>query len=858
MKRPLLIVAVSYIFGIIIGVYLKISIPFILLLLIILTLKIKEKKYIKIILLIFITIVISTSKTIYLNNKYNTLYKKLEEKEITLIGTVCSNVKETDYKYTVTFKVDNIKGEKNTKYKNTKLILNVKKDKSNKQIEKLKYGNKLMVNAVYNEPATQSNYKGFSYKDYLKTMKTYGVLSVDQEKYTKVIKEKNLNFVLLEINKLTLKLKDNLNKILNKEESTLAQSILLGDCLNLEENIKENFKNCNLSHMLAISGAHLSYLVLGLGFILNNKSVGKNRYYILTIIFILVFMIMTNMSPSVVRAGISVIVGIFAFIIHRKQDTYTTISVAILYTLIQNPFSLFNIGLQLSYMGTLGIVLIYPIFENIIDNIKVKNEINIMTLEEKNISSLQKLDLNKTDKNQNLNNKKTKKALINKIQKYVVSSVLVTISANILIFPITLYNFNTVSLNFILSNVVASPILGICLILGMLILLVSLISINIARLLGPILNFFLSTLIKITDIIPRLFKGNITVITPYIITIISIYTIIFFTIALIKNREIVNKIIKSNTIKRLKHYIKNIIIILIIIVFISNIVIINIKKDLRIYFIDVGQGDSTLVCTTTGKNILIDGGGNRSPEKYDVGKKVLLPYLLNRRIKKLDYIIISHFDSDHCGGLLYVIQEIKVKNIIIGSQFEEYENYKKIEKIAKQKKINIKIVEAGQKINIEKELYFDILWPTSDKMISENAINNNSLVCKLNYKNFSMLFTGDIEELAEKAILEKYKSNKRNKKYESKNVLNATVLKVAHHGSKTSSTVDFLKTVSPKYVVIGVGKNNTFGHPSNITITNLKAMNVQIYRTDEMGEITITINKNRCNIKKFKSRLLDI
>lgn len=190
------------------------------------------------------------------------------------------------------------------------------------------------------------------------------------------------------------------------------------------------------------------------------------------------------------------------------------------------------------------------------------------------------------------------------------------------------------------------------------------------------------------------------------------------------------------------------------------------------------------------------------------------------------------------GGLLYIMQEIKVNNVIIGKQYEKCENYKKFIEIVKKKNIKVNVVEAGQKINIERNLFFDVLWPCIDNMISENAINNNSLVCKLKYKNFSMLFTGDIEEIAEKAILAKYSKNK--------NILKADVLKVAHHGSKTSSTIDFLKAVKPNYAVIGVGKDNNFGHPSDITIQNLKDMGVKIYRTDEIGEIEIKgITKNK-------------
>ena len=146
-----------------------------------------------------------------------------------------------------------------------------------------------------------------------------------------------------------------------------------------------------------------------------------------------------------------------------------------------------------------------------------------------------------------------------------------------------------------------------------------------------------------------------------------------------------------------------------------------------------------------------------------------------------------------------------MKNVIIGKQFEDSENYQEFVKIVKERNVKVQVVEAGQKINIEKDLYFDVLWPSSKNVISENSINNNSLVCKMVYRDFSMLFTGDIEAIAEKAIFEKYKNT---------SILKSTILKVAHHGSKSSSTEEFLNAVKPKIALIGVGKNNTFGHPN--------------------------------------------
>lgn len=189
------------------------------------------------------------------------------------------------------------------------------------------------------------------------------------------------------------------------------------------------------------------------------------------------------------------------------------------------------------------------------------------------------------------------------------------------------------------------------------------------------------------------------------------------------------------------------------------------------------------------------------------------------------------------------MQEIKVNNIIIGKQYKSSENYEEFIKIVKEKKINVKIVEGGEKVSIEDNLYFDIIWPFSDNMISDNSINNNSLVCKLNYKNYSMLFTGDIEVIAEKAILKKYSKNL--------NILKSDILKVAHHGSKTSSITEFIEKIKPKYAIIGVGEDNKFGHPSDSTIQNLEKANIRIYRTDKMGEIEMKTNGKEIKINEF-------
>lgn len=160
------------------------------------------------------------------------------------------------------------------------------------------------------------------------------------------------------------------------------------------------------------------------------------------------------------------------------------------------------------------------------------------------------------------------------------------------------------------------------------------------------------------------------------------------------------------------------------------------------------------------------------------------------------------------------MQELRVRKVIIAEQVEDSENYEQFLEIVKEKDIDLIEVDSGDKISIEKKLYFDVLWPDSSDFLSENTLNNNSLVCKLNYNNFSMLFTGDIEKIAEEEILKNINND----------LLKSDILKVAHHGSKTSSTQKFLESIKPKIALIGVGENNKFGHPNDDVLNRLEEL----------------------------------
>ncbi len=793
----LFIIVIAWIIGIILGLYLQISIAsFVLFIsLILLIFIIFEKKILKFIkskkikayysvlnvhikILIFLVILIVAFAQIkYYEGIFENKYKNIkEDDEISIIGTIVSDPQEKEYKTKYILKIDTINSNK--KYKNTKVILYTKKGE-----ETLKYGDKIELVGNFKLAQERRNPGGFDYRFYLKTKKIYGIVTT---KNTKKLKENNVNIISMIANKTANVIKNQSKKLLKNKEACLLIGLLIGDTDEIDEETKEDFRNSNLTHMLAVSGLHVSYVLLGVNYIITKVKIHKKLSKIIVMLLILFFILVTGATPSVLRAGTMTIYLIIGGIFYRRISVFSSLNLSLLVIIIMNPYCLFDVGLQLSYAGTIGIVYLYPIIKE-----KIYNKAN---------------------------------------------SILITISANIVIIPIMLYNFNTISLTFFISNLLAGPIIGIIIILGFSIIIISLIFFPIANIFSKILNLLIILFLNTAKACENLPLSKIFIITPTLKFIFLYYCLLAFII------------VKERTQIRINIKLKNkVIAILIILVIINPIKYFsNIKQsNLKIYFVDVGQGDSTCIVTPKNKVILIDGGGNSKDENYDIGKQTLLPYLLDKKINKIDYCIVSHFDSDHCGGLMYILKNLKVKNIIIGKQYEEYENYKEFIKIAKDKKINIRVVEAGEKITIEKNLYIDVLWPINrEKMVIQNAINNNSLVFKLRYINFSMLFTGDIEEIAEKEILDNYKENTE--------LLKSTILKVAHHGSKTSSTKEFINIVKPKYAVIGVGKDNKFGHPSNVTIENLKTINTEIYRTDEMGEISINVNiKGNINIEEF-------
>ena len=651
------------------------------------------------------------------------------------------------------------------------------------------------------------NEGGFNYKEYLKSLNIYGSLKA---KNVKVIEKNKGNIFMNFTYKISDEIKENIEEFMGEKYSGLLLGLLLGDSSKIDENMEENFKITSLTHILAVSGAQVSYIIVAMYSLLKRK-IGIQKTRVVIIASLIFYTALTGFSPSIVRAGIMGIILMISGLVFRKNDIINSIAISLFFMLVYNPFLLENVGLQLSYLGTIGIIGFNKTIILILKNIQIRNRKWKYKINRKLI------------------------LLISKIKEILA----VTMSASLAVVPVMIYHFNLFGTYFLITNLFASIIIGPITLLGTLLVIISFISINIAKVLSYILKFLIDILLFISSF-SKLPISKIYIPTPTITFIIIIYLSLIISLFIYKvfhERNPNTTILRVRNLLALVKYkfkqkrddvIKKIVIISIVI----SLCIIFIPRDLKINFVDVGQGDSTFIITPKNKTILIDGGGSNTGS-FDVGENTLLPYILDKGYNKIDLMIISHFDSDHVGGLLTILEEIKVEKVLTAKQEEQSENYKRFLNIVKEKNIPVIVGKRGDKINIEKDLYLDILFPESEQ-IEENVINNNSLVFNMHYNNFSMLFTGDIEEIAEKRIIE----------ITNKSRLKADIIKIPHHGSKTSSSRELLEIVLPKIALIGVGKDNLFGHPSSETIDKLDGLKIKTYRTDINGEIMINVNKS--------------
>ena len=521
MRRPILIVVIGYIIGIIWGQYLNFSIVplyiFITICLYIMKFFSSPKKFkvfsihryfkylkiiinAKILLILFLSSFISYNIVISKNQKREILQNQFQnQSEFIQTGTIVSTQIIEEYKIRYIFEV------KYSTFKNYRFYIDIKNNSNdlntkslaklqNKNITNLEFGDKVKIKGEFIKPEKQRNYKGFDYNNYLKQKDILGTVKVQELERIGQNKSLKNNFINL-VNNYVQSLKNKAYQILPEKIASLFIGIVFGDRSMIDEETVQNFNASSLSHILAVSGMHFTFLISGV-IILLKDFLGRKKTYILGIVVILLYMVITGFSASIFRAGIMGILMLISKLIYRKNDIWTSISISLLFMIIYNPFLIFDIGLQLSYCAMIGILF----FQKMIYKYLIKKILKIKKLR--------------------YHPQKWIMTFISKILEYIS----VTISAQILILPIMIYNFHSISVYFLFSNLLASFITEPLFIISWIFLFWIIICIPVAKFISILIIFFYKLLILFSKM-GQLPYAQILVERPYLF-----FTIIYFLV----------------------------------------------------------------------------------------------------------------------------------------------------------------------------------------------------------------------------------------------------------------------------------------------------------------------------------------
>jgi len=656
----------------------------------------------------------------------------------------------------------------------TKIQCNISSE-ANKKLEKLydklAIGNKLKLIGTLRKGRDKRNPGEFDYYKYLQSKEIAGILYVREIKNV-IQTDFSVNLFYNSIFEARKWISNRIDKLHNRETASLLKGLLLADRSEIDYRTKESFINSGVIHVLAVSGLHVGFIVLIFMFLFSRVSIYPRT--ILIIIGIICFLLITNSPASVFRATIMIVVMFMVYLSNRKYSSLNSLAIAAFILLLINPAEIFNPGFQLSFSAVASILIVYPILSS-----KIKTE--------------------------------------NKALKFLLLFSAVSFSAQIGTLPFTLIYFQKLSIIALFANLLVIPIIGIIVGLGVLTIFVSIFSTILAIYFGSANMLATNILMEIVN-----FTGT----QQFSFLFIPNFSIIDGIIFYVYFSVIIYSIQKFNNIYA------SIILYLLIglnLYFILQIDDKQLLPDnlLSIVMIDIGQGDGIFIKFPNGKTALIDAGNANLD--FDNGERIITPLLRRLSIKQIDYGFISHVDSDHYKGFLYLIKNGWIKEIykpqIDSSQQKDLD----LEQIINDCEVKLNYYSKTKMSFGNVRLY--ILNDTTNYEYINFDSNNNSGIIKIIHGNNSILFVGDAEKESERLMINEYGK-----------FLKSDILKIGHHGSKSSSSQVFIDQVSPKIGLISAGLNNSFGHPTKLIIDRFTSSDVKLYRTDLEGAIIFQSN----------------
>ncbi len=637
-----------------------------------------------------------------------------------------------------------------------------------------RYGSVLKITGQLQEIPTARNPGELDYRAYLARRGIFYRLVTDTQQVA-VAGQVTGNPLLFMADLVRQRVEEAANRYMHPKGAAVLLGVMLGERERLDAAQVDLFHTLGVAHLFAVSGLHVGLVALFVAGLCRMMGVSRRGTVVAGLAGLLFYAALAGFTPSVVRAALMTGLGFIAYALGRERDYPTALLLAALLILLWRPESWVEAGFQLSFAGAWGMVYLFPL------------------------------------------------ARATGSRMGWADWLAVSVAAQTATLPLVAYHFNILTLLAVPANVVAVPVIGVVVSLGMAAMVAATVWIPLAapllvavNLLADGVTFFLSLLNTIPGAAWRVPTPSPVLVIAYFLVLIVIREMVVFR--------------DHPRVRYLAMRWAGLLAVSALAVVLGITAWIMRPAPMVITMLDVGQGSAIHLRTPAGADLLLDGGGSRrTGSTFDIGEDILVPYLIRRGAARVEVVASSHPDTDHLQGLEAVIKRLPVQLVITPGAGLFGDGYLSWLSLVQDRKVPAVEVGPGSRVAVDPWVEVSILGP----LPGLKGDNNNSLVVKAVYRNFSILFTGDIEQEAMAALVASGQD------------LQSTLMVLPHHGSRTGLYEPFLAAVNPQAVIVQAGANNPYGHPAPEVLEFWQRRGVPVYRTDLHGAVTVRTDGHR-------------
>lgn len=687
------------------------------------------------------------------------------------------------------------------------------------ELSSVGYGDVIRVTGKLFEPGGYNNPRGFDYPAYLALSGIYYTINVKNAEAINVLQQGT--GIFRTIQDWRERIRQAFLASTSGDGSAILEAMVLGEEGRLTDELRDRFMAAGVTHIISISGSHLGMVaVLCFGLISWLLFMMPERFYHrltlhadpkhiaawLTLPLVVFYTLLAGGQVATVRSLVMIAAGLLAIVFDRENALMHSLALAALLILIASPQAIFDISFQLSFLSVLVIGYVVSLW----NELQFKAETRFQ-----------------------------------KIRNSILLLIIISLSTGLATGPLVAYYFNQISFAGIVSNLIIVPFAGMIVVpLGLFSGIVSLFIHHLP--LGWLNQIVSDEFISVVSFFSRLPFAEFHPPAPTLLWLL-LYAVFFIALFLHTRAHLLARFKPFESSSRVSTLpvvgmalAGMCLMVIIVLSFIPG-------HRMLVSFPDVGQGDCALIELPMGQTILIDGGGTHD-NRFDIGRRVLAPWLWNKGISRLDLVVLSHPHPDHMNGLIAILKKFEVATVWESGLDTDLPGHDAFSAVIRERTIRHRAVSADDPPVMLGEAIISVLHPRRGFYAHDRqayaAENNRSLVVQIKSEDGSFLFTGDIGIDAERNILTTAPD------------LKTDLLKVPHHGSKSSSCEDFVSQTRPEVAVLTVGRGNLYHHPNDEVVARYEQIGSRICRTDQDGAVTIAANKGKLAIQRWNDLVL--